>query len=99
MNSDPCTAERHDDLEHLATTINQAKTAFLTWLIPLIGLGVITLIANHFEQKRMSAEIVHLNDQITAMNRKFELMSEKVSVMWFGGDWDRSPYKLNNEKQ
>lgn len=81
--------QRHADLQRLDDTIRETKKGIMTWLIPMVGVAVITLIANHFEQKRMSEQIATLNTQIMAMNRRFEIMNEKVIAMWVGGDWHK----------
>lgn len=79
--------ERHDDLTRLNETIHGAKKAVMGWLIPMIGIAILTLVANHFEQRRMADKITEMNLQITAMNRRFEVMNEKVVAMWVGGNW------------
>lgn len=81
--------QRHTDLQRLDDTIREAKKGIMTWFIPMIGVAIITLIANHFEQKRMSEQIAQLNFQISTMNRRFEVMNEKVIAMWVGGDWHK----------
>lgn len=90
--------ERHEDLDRLNDTINGAKKAFMGWLIPMLGIAIITLVANHFEQKRMSEQISQLNIQITAMNHRFEVMNEKVIAMWVGGNW-HNKYQPNENRE
>jgi uncharacterized protein YcaQ len=85
--ADSRATERHDDFTRLNETIVAAKRSFMGWLIPLMGVAVVTLIANHFEQKRLSEQVAQLNMQIASMNHRFEVMNEKVIVMWSAGGW------------
>jgi Fe-S oxidoreductase len=90
--------ERHTDLQTLNDSVNEAKKAFIRWVVPLLCTGVCMLIAGFFEQRRMGEKIVELNVQISTMNRRFETLNEKVIVMWSGGGWQQK-YNLERHEE
>jgi hypothetical protein len=88
--------ERHEDLTRINNTfdsaIAEATRSVLKWLVPMIGAGVLAMVANYFESRSTKENVEKLNERM-------EMTNEKVLIMWYGGDWPRRQGHADNPDQ
>jgi hypothetical protein len=75
--------ERHEDFNALRTVISTG----IKIIVPLMVAGVGVLVANHFGQKALTEETAKMSEEIKEMRAEFKITNEKVSIMWYRGQW------------
>jgi len=74
--------KRHEDFNNLNDLIAKGVKSIMLSIVPLMVIGVFALIANYFETRNTKTEVEKLNIRM-------ESTSEKVQIMWYGGDWPK----------
>jgi hypothetical protein len=98
MTPDPQrTEERHNDFTIQTDLIAKGVMLIGKVVVPLVSAGVLILIANHFQQKQMAADMVRMTQEIREMRKEASVMSHKIAIMWSGGNWETKYKTSQNE--
>jgi hypothetical protein len=83
----PRTEERHQDIQSVVTVGREIKLVILRYVVPLVLVGVGTLVVNHFNQIKLGEQFGEFKNNFADFQREQRIYNERTSEMWYRGGY------------